>query len=587
MHRGMYNMRASTGFSLAIEQTQRLQQFLFIGRPSFFQVSYTMPKRQRSADRDSNSNESRSVLRHPSIKKAREIDAKTPYEELVSRNTKSKSKKVTKGNVLHWFRSKDIRAEDNTALVKASILRDENNQESGLYTCYFNSPKELQWQGCGTARNGLMFHSLQKLQDQLHGLNIPLIYRTVDEPDEQIETILQLAKDHDITHIYANFEYEVDELRRDLSLFKRLEDDKEMETPISFTLFHDQTIVEPATLLTGNETPHKVFTPYHRAWVSEIQRNAELLDSYKVPTANKHWPNNLKNEVESVPVNDRKGMEELWPAGNGAARDRLKHFLENKVKNYDKDRSDPSKDMTSRLSPYFAMGILSAREAVSQAKKANDGIWVGSPKSNGGIASWVRELAFRDFYRHLMVITPHNSMNLPNNLNFNGVEWEDDEEGWEKWCEGTTGVPFVDAGMRQLNSEAYMHNRLRMNVSSYLRANLLIDYRRGERYFAENLVDWDLCNNTQGWEPSYTVFNPVIQAEKNDPNGDYIRKWVPELKDVSGRAVFDPYNRLSKKEFEKLDYPQPHVEFSETKERCIERYKKGIAHAKELYNNNN
>ena len=177
----------------------------------------------------------------------------------------------------------------------------------------------------------------------------------------------------------------------------------------------------------------------------------------------------------------------------------------------------------------------------------------------------------------MMVVIPHNSMNLPQNLKFEFVQWEDDEEGWVKWYEGKTGVPFIDAGMRQLNTEAYMHNRLRMNVSSYLYCNLLIDYRRGERYFAETLVDWDLCNNTQGWEPSYTVFNPVSQAEKNDPTGEYIRKWVPELRGVEGKAVFSPHDRLPKTEFEKLGYPRPHVDWHETKQRCMQRFKRDMA----------
>ncbi|KAI4154967.1 MAG: hypothetical protein LQ340_001315 [Diploschistes diacapsis] len=125
-----------------------------------------------------------------------------------------------------------------------------------------------------------------------------------------------------------------------------------------------------------------------------------------------------------------------------------------------------------------------------------------------------------------------------------------------------------------------MHNRLRMNTASYLRTNLLLDYRKGERYFAEHLVDWDLSNNTQGWEPSYTVFNPVSQAEKNDPNGDYIRKWVPELRDMHGKAVFDPYHRLSKDEFERLGYPAPHVDWAESKDRCMKRYKQDMADVK-------
>lgn len=143
---------------------------------------------------------------------------------------------------------------------------------------------------------------------------------------------------------------------------------------------------------------------------------------------------------------------------------------------------------------------------------------------------------------------------------------------------------FEESGDKDLGtdlaiSQAYMHNRLRMNTSSYLRANMLIDYRRGERYFAETLIDWDMSNNTQGWEPSYTIFNPVTQAEKCDPHGDYIRKWVPELKDLKGKDIFDPYHRLSKQEFEKLGYPAPHVDFKESQQRAKERYKRDLANA--------
>lgn len=184
-----------------------------------------------------------------------------------------------------------------------------------------------------------------------------------------------------------------------------------------------------------------------------------------------------------------------------------------------------------------------------------------------------------DFNSKTLLDTPHTAMNMPQNLKFDFVRWEEDDEGYKRWEEGTLGVPFVDAGMRQIKHEAYMHNRLRMNVSSYLYCNLLINYRRGERYFAETLIDWDLSNNTQGWEPSYTVFNPVSQAEKNDPDGEYIRKWVPELKDAKGKAVFDPYHRLPKEEFEKLGYPAPYVDWSKTKARAIERFKSDMRDA--------
>jgi deoxyribodipyrimidine photo-lyase len=259
---------------------------------------------------------------------------------------------------------------------------------------------------------------------------------------------------------------------------------------------------------------------------------------------------------------------------------RLGEFLDKKVKTYADTRSTPYLDTSSRLSPYFASGLISMRETINTVLKHTTASGKSVPSLPAGPAAWVRELVFREFYRHTTCATPHTSMNLPQNLKFDNVEWEEDDEGWKKWCDGTLGVPFVDAGMRQLKAEAWMHNRARMNTSSYLTANLLLDYRRGERFFAEHLVDWDLSNNTNGWQPSYTVFNPVTQGEKCDPDGDYIRKWVPELKDVKGKAVFDPATRLSKAEFEKLGYPRPHVDYSESKARAVERYKEGIASAK-------
>ena len=273
---------------------------------------------------------------------------------------------------------------------------------------------------------------------------------------------------------------------------------------------------------------------------------------------------------------EKKRIRKLWPAGHAAGSKRMDTFLKT-IDSYAATRSNPAEDSTSRLSAYFSAGMFSVRSALQKVADYNHGSTDFTESSaRPGVYGWVREIVFRELYRQTTLTTPHTSMNMPQNLKFDFVQWEDDEEGWEKWCKGETGEPFIDAGMRQLNHEAYMHNRLRMNVSSYLYCNLLLDYRRGERYFAETLIDWDLSNNTQGWEPSYTVFNPVSQAERNDPDGDYIRKWVPELKDVQGKAVFAPYARLSKAEFEKLGYPKPHVDWKQTKQRCMERFKRDM-----------
>jgi deoxyribodipyrimidine photo-lyase len=504
-------------------------------------------------------------LKHPSAKRAKEIDANPPLERLLEKVNKQKSDQKAQ-NVLHWFRSKDIRSEDNRALSRASEKAREGSGH--LLTCFLWSPKDLEWHGTSPARTDFLLESLRTLQDQLHGMNIPLAILAAEKRGEKAEKVLEFIKEHNVSHVFANLEYEVDELRRDIHLVDQL---AVRELGVSFHVVHDQTVMEPKALTTGTGGPMKVFTPYHKAWLAEVSNEPELLSLADTPagnnkTAKTDFKELFSSKIPQLPeskqfasTKDRDRIRKLWPAGHEAGIKRLQHFLDKKVKTYKKNRSTPATDNSSRLSPYFASGVISVREALKAAMDANDGD--GFDSGDVGISSWVLELVFREFYRHMLCITPHDSMNLPHNLKFDFVKWEDDEEGWKKWCEGKTGMPFVDAGMRQLREEAYMHNRLRMNTSSYLRTNLLIDYRRGERFFAETLVDWDLSNNTQGWEPSYTVFNPVVQAEKCDPDGEYIRRWVPELKDVEGKAVFDPHSRLSQKEFEKLDYPAPHVDF--------------------------
>ncbi|KAG8624818.1 hypothetical protein KVT40_007885 [Elsinoe batatas] len=535
----------------------------------------TMPKRERSSSSDN-------VLKHPSTKKAKEIDADSPLSQLYDILDEQKHDQPGR-NVLHWFRSKDLRIEDNRGLHAASNQAKE--AKKNLITMYLFSPKDMEWHGTSPVRVDFILETLRIMQAQLAERNIPLAIITANERREKVDKVLSFIKDNDISHVYANYEYEVDELRRDMKLAKKLAEEKEKAT---FQLCHDQTVIEPGTLVTGTGNPQKVFTPYHKQWLSEVGEDPSLLDTVGLPAENDaKAKDSLKDLLDSsipdlpeskqFPCEDeKKRLRKLWPAGNKAGMDRLSKFLKENVKKYDETRSNPGLDTSSRLSPYFSSGVVSVREVLGAVHKANgDKNFDSSGQS--GIASWVREVVFREFYRHILTVIPHNSMNLPQNLKFDFVEWDDDEQGWEKWKSGHTGMPLVDAGMRQLNHEGWLHNRARMNVSSYLRTNLLLDYRKGERYFAEKLIDWDLANNTQGWEPSYTVFNPVSQAERNDPSGDYIRRWVPELKDVTGKAVFDPFHRLDKKEFEKLGYPEPHVDWNESKQRCMERYKSDMS----------
>ena len=520
-------------------------------------------------------------LKHPSTKRAKQVDADTPLSQLYSA-LDSQHVKSDVTNVVHWFRSKDLRIEDNIALHSASQLAQEKKKP--LITIYLWCAEELEWHGTSPARTDFLVETLGLMQAELKKLNIPLVILEAKKREEKIPEVMKFLEQNSVSHVFANYEYEVDELRRDIHFLKEAKDN------VQISLHHDQCIMEPGTMLTGSDKPMKVFTPYHRSWLDIVKESPDLLDTVPDPEANpssalKDHKSLFDQKLPSIPKSksftsdsDQKRIRGLWPAGHDAGIKRMKEFLENKIEDYAATRSQPAADSSSRMSAYFSAGIVSVREALSLVRKYNDGSADFTPNGSGpGVSAWVREVVFRELYRQMMVVVPHNSMNLPQNLKFDFVQWEDDEEGWKKWYEGTTGVPFIDAGMRQLNTEAYMHNRLRMNVSSYLYCNLLLDYRRGERYFAETLIDWDLCNNTQGWEPSYTVFNPVSQAEKNDPNGDYIRKWVPELKDVKGKAIFSPHDRLDKKEFEKLGYPRPHVDWKETKQRCLERFKHDMA----------
>lgn len=362
------------------------------------------------------------------------------------------------------------------------------------------------------------------------------------------------------------------------------------EKNIVLEIFHDQTVLTPGSTLSGSGTPLKVFTPYHREWCSEIKSDPSVLEPYAEPESNpasiKDFHSALFNhEIPPLPESksykaydtERERIRKLWPAGHAAGISRLERFFQKNVHIYADTRTDPGADTSSRLSAYFSAGLITPREAVAHAVRCNGKSGANfMTGKNAGINAWVREIVFREFYRQVLVGKPSDGMNMPHNLKFNYVQWADNEEHWKAWCDGMTGMPLVDAGMRQLKQEAWMHNRARMNTASYLRTNLLLDYRRGERWFAEHLIDWDLSNNTQGWEPSYTVFNPVTQAEKNDPDGEYIRRWVPELKGVVGKAVFDPWKRLGKKEAEKTGYPKPIVDWAETKKRAVETFKRDL-----------
>lgn len=524
-------------------------------------------------------NDSVSRIKSPSIQRAKEVDQHTPYQKLQTLLSRQEQAEKTT-QVIHWFRSQDLRIHDNKALYAASQKAKDTN--TPLVCLYTYCEETLKQHGISPARTYFNLTALQNVKEQLEARSIPLVFLR-SKANQEVDTILRFLKEHSVSHLYANYEYEFDELNRDIQILEKHKD-------LCFSLHHDQTVVEPGTLLNDAKQPIKQFTTYYHTWLKTVAQNPNVLDTFPVPSKNtvsiqKIFPkmpgvtlDNLGSSKLFPSDQEREALEKRWPANHDAGITRMNAFLKKHVQKYHETRSEPALDSTSRMNPYFSAGLVSVREVLHLIKQHNNHQNdFSDTKSGAGIAAWVRELVFRELYRQKLVITPHLAMNLPENLRFTNVRWKEDQVGWEKWCQGKTGVPFVDAGMRQLNEEAFMHNRLRMNVASYLYGTLLIDYRKGERYFSEKLIDWDLSNNAHGWQPSYTIFNQVSQGEKCDPNGEYIRRWVPELKEVKGRAIFDPYHRLPKEDFEKLGYPKPHVDWSESKTEAIKRFKEGAS----------
>lgn len=441
---------------------------------------------------------------HPSTKRAKQIDSNPPFEELKSLlEHESKKEQGTGGNnVIHWFRNQDLRIHDNKALHGASQFAQEHGKN--LICVYLYCLEEIEWHGVGAARLDFLLRNFECLKKELGELEVPFVVLKIEKRSGLVPALTEFVEKYDAQRVFANFEYEIDEIRRDIKVVETSGD-----AGWSLELHHDQTIMEPGLLCTGAGKPMKIFTPYHKVWLEEIKATPSLLDI--VPPPEKNSKNTRKElsdlfdiEIPKAPKekfmakDEQDRIQKFWPVGHDEASKRMRQFILKNLKDYGTTRSNPAADSTSRMSPYFNAGIYSMRSALQEIKKHNkNSTDFSTSGSKNGTYAWVREIVFRELYRQTMAYTPHTAMNLPQNLKFDFVQWEDDEEGYKRWEEGTLGVPFVDAGMRQIKYEAWMHNRLRMNVSSYLYCNLLIDYRRGERYFAETLVDWDLSNNTQ------------------------------------------------------------------------------------------
>jgi len=474
--------------------------------------------------------------------------------------------------ILVWFRS-DLRTDDNPALYHA--CRDASRGVVGVFAICPDQWAEHDW---GRVRVDFVRRNLFELRAGLGELNIPLKLIETPRFSGVPAAIASLARQVDADALYFNREHEVNESRRDDAVTDAFED-----AGMTCRGFDGATILEPGAVRTQAGDWYTVYSPFRRRFAEVLgeQNGPEPLPRPAPQPERPCSGDPLPSKIHGFEGHPKPG---LWPAGEAHALARLDTFANERMDRYKQDRDFPAIDATSTLSPYLTAGVLSARRCLRAALDASgsDALPV-KPKNPGGPDAWANELIWREFYKHLIVGYPKLCMSANFRREYDRIPWRDDPEALEAWCDGRTGVPIVDAAMRQLIQTGWMHNRLRMIAAMFLTKNLLIDWRHGERHFMRHLVDGDLASNNGGWQwsastgtdaaPYFRIFNPVSQSKRFDPEGQFIRRYVPELTSVDGDAIHEPWT-LPELLRSGLEYPEPIVDHKRSRQRAIDVFQK-------------
>ena len=440
-----------------------------------------------------------------------------------------------------WWIRRDLRLTDNPALHAAL-------KPGSVLPVFIIDPA---FDSASARRKNFLYEGLHALDKDLRERGSYLLIRT----GKPLNILKQLIIETKADGIFAEEDFTPYARKRDL----------EIEHHLPFHLISGQTVHHPNTVLKADGNPYTVYTPYSKVWKAKLPTK---LDLYPAPEKI-NTPIELTNEkLPSYKLNPN------FPAGEKEALVRLEEFLFKKIYSYNEDRNRMDLDGTSSLSPYLRFGMIGLRQAVQAAKLVTSNL---QPATTKGAEVWLNELIWREFYIQILYHFPQVSK-TSFNPSLANIPWRNDESDFEAWKEGRTGVPVVDAAMRQLKSIGWMHNRARMIVASYLVKDLLIDWRWGEAWFMENLLDGDPAANNGGWQwtagtgtdaaPYFRIFNPVLQSAKFDPNGNYIRKWVPELQSLNAKDIHAPWEKGIKVD----GYPtRPIIE--RDKDRTLQAYK--------------
>ena len=457
-------------------------------------------------------------------------------------------------NSLFIFNS-DFRLNNNPALFHASL------KGSSLIAAFVFNPKKWSNHNESSLKIAFQIEHLKVLSEKLKNLNIPLKLINADGIEDESKQIIDFVKKNEIQEVFINKEYGVNEMLRDETLQKDLE---RMNKKLNI---YDSSIFHPDSVKTQSDTFFKVFTPFSRAFRSKLM--SKKIEVSELPKRQEHAIS-VSDKIESFKLdkNDQEIFNQ-YEIGEEKALEKLENFIDHKILNYKKNRDFPALDGTSALSPYLSSGILSSGQCIFYVfqKYSEDEI---------GVKTWINEIIWREFYKYILFHNPRVSKNLSFSEKYEKFPWLNNEDSFISWSKGQTGVPIIDAAMRQLNATGWMHNRLRMIVAMYLTKNLLIDWRKGEKYFMNKLIDGDFASNNGGWQwsastgvdaaPYFRIFNPITQSEKFDKEGTFIKKWIPEI--AAAKNIHDP----STEERKEMGYSYHLVDLKESRKEAIEKF---------------
>lgn len=474
---------------------------------------------------------------------------------------------------IFWFR-KDLRLTDNHALSEFLNAVSDTNSFSFLYIKNKNSFSYF-----GEKRINFLYECLESLEKELNSYGFKL---QVKEGTSR-EVFGRILKNHKIVSLYLNKQVEPYCISRDRDIKEIIESNGGR-----FNSFTDSTLFAMGNIVNAGGQQYKVYTPFRNQAVKEINESHYgkfECDFKKIKRDNEVMTDSADNY--NFRINCKSlSKSELIKGGRDEGIRLLKEFYEKGLNKYKTNRDYPSVKGTSFLSPHLHFGTVSIREVYRSAKNKSGKANTDEEKSE--IQTWINEIIWREFYYQIAYHNPQIQFESFKK-EYDRLEWNDDNALFKLWCEGKTGYPIVDAGMRQLNSEGWMHNRIRMITAMFLTKDLFIDWRKGEKYFADKLIDLDFSNNNGGWQwsastgvdsqPYFRIFNPYLQSRKFDANGDYIKRYLPELKTLPVEFVHEPHimNESEQKKYKVIigrDYPSPVTDHKVAKDIVLREFRK-------------